>query len=112
MSEFNCKFCNYFTNNKKDYNKHLITTKHIKNISNNPSEMLSSKKEYKCICGKSYNHRQNLYAHRKKCNELLKNDKEYYMKMINKMENKNNDLKQMLINQDKILSDILKKILE
>lgn len=38
MITFNCEYCNYTTNNKSNYNKHLKTTSHINNVKNDNSK--------------------------------------------------------------------------
>jgi len=61
-----CAFCNYHTKNNSDYTKHLLTKKHLKNVSSNTT---IPTKKYKCDnCSKEYSYRQGLYAHRNKCN--------------------------------------------
>ena len=64
-----CEFCHYRTSNKKDYNKHLTTLKHINTINtitnNNLSPLVD--KEYICECGKKYKHNASLFNHKKKC---------------------------------------------
>lgn len=68
--KYECEKCNYFTNNKTDYNKHLSTKKHIKkysDISNN-FDVSENVMTNQCKCGKAYKHRQSLYTHQKKCN--------------------------------------------
>jgi hypothetical protein len=60
-----CTFCNYHTKNNSDYTKHLLTKKHLKNVSNTTIPT----KKYKCDnCSKEYSYRQSLYFHRNKCN--------------------------------------------
>ena len=62
--KFYCEKCDYYTNNKKDYNKHLSTQKHkmfTKNVQN-PNTV------YFCVCGKEYKYRQSLSRHIKICN--------------------------------------------
>ena len=62
--KFVCEICDVITNNKKDYNKHLLTRKHqnvYKCLQKNPLT------KYVCDCGKEYNYRQSLYVHKKKC---------------------------------------------
>lgn len=55
---YNCEKCNYVTNKRADYEKHLLTTKHKKN----------TQKLYICTnCNAVYNLRQSLHAHKKKC---------------------------------------------
>lgn len=70
--KYECEKCNYFTNNKADYNKHLTTKKHIKNHSPNLDDsnnlIEASSLSNQCKCGKMYKHRQSLHNHQKKCN--------------------------------------------
>ena len=61
-----CESCNYITDNKKDYNKHLLTAKHIRlTDTNEKSQECCS---YICnSCGNSYKHAPSLCKHKKKC---------------------------------------------
>jgi hypothetical protein len=69
IAYFSCTHCNYHTKYNSDYNKHLLTQKHQKNVSINNTN--TSIKKYKCEnCSKEYSHRQGLYVHRNKCNVL------------------------------------------
>ena len=66
-----CETCTYYTNNKKDWTKHIVTLKHIKLITPNapiPKVILS---EFKCNCKKVYKHVSSLYFHKKTCNVPL-----------------------------------------
>jgi hypothetical protein len=66
IAYFSCIHCNYQTKYKKDYNRHLQSIRHIKNVSSNTT---TSTKKYKCDnCSKEYSYRQGLYVHRNKCN--------------------------------------------
>lgn len=56
--KYACSRCNFFTCNLKDWNRHLNTKKHNKNI---------KKETFKCECGKEYKYRGSLYNHKKKC---------------------------------------------
>ena len=72
--KFNCKFCDYNTCNKKDYDKHLQTLKH-KKLSNSDTIVTNSDingdksqiNNFECICGKKYKYRQGLSYHKSKC---------------------------------------------
>ena len=75
VTKFSCTTCVYHTDNKKDYNKHLMTTKH-KNRKNITEQSLqkqpkSSKqpKSYNCNCGKIFAARNSLWYHKQKCIE-------------------------------------------
>ena len=58
-----CVNCDYATKSKKDYNKHVLTIKHLRI---NVDKGLSSN-EYTCGCGKVYQHQSGLCKHRHKC---------------------------------------------
>ena len=61
-NNFNCTDCNYITNNKRDFERHLLTRKHIKN----------TKKIYVCSkCNKTYEAKTSYYIHKKKCSTDL-----------------------------------------
>jgi hypothetical protein len=57
---FFCDICDYVTSNKKDFNKHINTIKHINNKKSPEHNMV-------CECGKTYINRSSLFNHRKVC---------------------------------------------
>ena len=83
--KFECITCNYYTNNRKDFNRHIKTKKHLLLSPSNPhfSNIKIAENndlgKFKCICGKSYKWQSGLSKHKKKCqfNEMkniLSND--------------------------------------
>ena len=66
--KFICIYCNFMCSKKSNYNKHLLTTKHI-NTTNTTKIQHKKCQKYNCECGKIYTHRASLYNHKKKCNE-------------------------------------------
>ena len=70
-----CEKCDLNTYNKRDYNKHLLTSKHQKrhNELQNDYNLSTLPKNYKCSCGKVYKYRQGLYKHRQLCSYLHEN---------------------------------------
>ena len=70
-----CEKCLYKTNNKKDFNKHIFTTKHLKEDAGGCLEddggcknpITYSDKIYCCDCGKQYKYSQGLWKHKKTC---------------------------------------------
>ena len=60
---FYCEKCDYTTSRKSQYERHLITAKHI-NVTN-----CNKKDTAKCYCGKTYNNRTSLWRHKKNCTE-------------------------------------------
>jgi len=69
--KFECKMCDYFTCNKKDYSKHMSTQKHqmlttdLQEIPKTPNVNIPQNNV--CECGNIYKHRQSLYKHKKYC---------------------------------------------
>jgi hypothetical protein len=63
-----CTPCYYSSNNKKDFNKHLSTTKHLRLTSTDASTAKKIPSYFSCeTCGKKYKHRQSLFNHKKIC---------------------------------------------
>jgi hypothetical protein len=65
--QYNCKLCDYYTCKISNYNKHLLTAKHLKATNDNIKVAESSQNIFKCVCGNTYNNRHNLCRHKKKC---------------------------------------------
>ena len=64
--KYNCDICCIETNHKKDYNKHLLTAKHLNRTTTGILEQ--EKDRYVCkICNKIYKARNSLWYHEKKC---------------------------------------------
>ena len=63
-----CNFCDYFTSNKKDFDKHLSTLKHKNEQKSTKINKKSPKipKILICECGKDYKERSGLWRHKKK----------------------------------------------
>ena len=71
---YECSNCKYITANKKDFNKHILTSKHLiltQYLQKIP-EIPIQDKIFICDCGKEYKHRQSLYTHKQKCNFKIK----------------------------------------
>jgi len=64
-----CEKCNFKTGNKNDYSRHLLTAKH--KIKTN-IELLEQKALCCDICKKTYNSRNSLWYHKKKCEKTQK----------------------------------------
>jgi hypothetical protein len=78
-SRFCCEFCYYFTDKKSSYDKHLLTSKHIKltnvnTISIKSCYKIADIKEFICgSCNKCFKSRVGLWKHQKNC-DLEKNN--------------------------------------
>ena len=73
---FSCELCNYFTDKKSSYDKHLTTPKHSKltevNTFSNKScsKVANDIKDFICnCCNKIFKSRVGLWKHKQKCNK-------------------------------------------
>jgi hypothetical protein len=64
-----CDICNYETNHSGDFNKHLMTNKHQKNVRKLKMEEGTPMQKYECVCGKKYKYSSGLSRHKKECEE-------------------------------------------
>lgn len=63
---FTCEKCDYKCDNKTNYDKHLLTNKHLTNMTNNVVE--KNDPIYTChICNNNYVHQSSLCKHIRKC---------------------------------------------
>ena len=58
--KFSCEKCDYYTNRKSQYHRHLQTNKH--NDTNDTSND-TQKVSYNCECGKLYKYHTGLYEY-------------------------------------------------
>jgi len=114
--EYKCIECNYFTDRRSKFERHLQTKKHLsninKNIDNNKSEKIcnSVSNYYHCECGKKYKFKQGLFKHKKICfnHEDLK--QHITEDSIVKLVSENNKIKDLLIEQQKQIVEQQKQI--
>jgi len=139
---FNCDNCAYHTNNKKDYQKHLSTTKHKSTSKILTTEEVNSPNKFLCSCGKDYKHRQSLFTHKKNCKHeekekeegddddiannstlmmeilkqnqtmLEKNSSENNNSLIIELLKQNQDFKNLMIEQNKYMMEQSKQMME
>ena len=75
--KFVCEKCCFNTNDKKDFNKHLLTSKHKMETLETFKETEKNRK-FVCSCGIEYSTRAGLWKHKKKCSNELNIDKNQY----------------------------------
>ena len=90
--KFYCESCDYGCSKESDYNKHIMTRKHKKEINGNVgNEQISHK--YECdVCNKEFKTNSGLWKHKKKCsigqeenntkNTGIDIDKDFLIKML------------------------------
>jgi hypothetical protein len=74
--EFFCEKCAFVSSNRKDYNRHLLTRKHVLSVASNQIEPKLPQKtpEHKCSqCNKIYYSKSGIWNHRKKCYQSSSN---------------------------------------
>ena len=113
MSAFKCKECDFLTQNRKDYNRHIQTKKHLKVVTSINNEVVV----YKCICSNEYKYKNNFIRHQKICpifnnnNNNNENDN-LKLKVYEKQVEKTEELMNQIIIVQKEKEDILQKHLE
>ena len=70
--KYECDICNVICSKKNDYERHVLTNKHIGNVQGNKNSAI---KDYTCeLCKKVYKSRKGLWGHSKTCvvEEIIK----------------------------------------
>jgi hypothetical protein len=117
-----CNLCYYSCCKKSDFNKHLLSSKHQKNVKMVTLDYIKVEKVaeaiFACECGKEYKHRQGLSRHKKTCNEQepattinpLPIDMSY--NIILEIVKQNQEFKELLIEQNKENQKLQQQLLE
>jgi hypothetical protein len=72
-AEYYCKYCDYISSRKSQYERHVLTAKH-KIRTNTNKKVPKSSKIFCCDCGKEYKHASSLWNHKQKCNHVLEKE--------------------------------------
>jgi len=109
--KFGCVNCYYFTSNKKDYEKHLMTSKHKKNEIGSIQEEKEVPKSpiYNCVCGKTFKTHGGIWKHKQKCNFILSQEKSDTNISV---EPTDKDLIMMLIKENGELKNIMMEVIK
>lgn len=102
---FKCEPCNYESNSKKDYNKHLDTKKHCCSNTKKP-------KVYTCDkCNNSYKFHSGLWKHKLSCKgiEKTESDTPKMLELIAKLMNSNLEMNKQLIESNKRIIELSEK---
>jgi len=113
---FNCDICDFKCSKKSNYDRHLLTSKHMFKTNLNNFEHFSGQNiNLQCdICGKTYKGRNGLWYHKQKCNSSLSTNNHTSDNNMNNNMDDNNDIVNdkklllILINQNKELMEIIK----
>ncbi len=116
LPKYFCEHCNIKTNNKKDYNNHIMTRKHTQNVlpQQIATEVSQISHQFKCVnCNKDYESRSGLWRHNKLCiappvnNEIINETK-----VIDLLINENKDFKSLILELMKNNTDLQTKMMD
>ena len=114
ITNFECDKCNFKCYKLSNYNKHLLTSKHINEI--------DAEKCHNCdVCNKQFKDRSGLWRHNKRDSCIVSNQPIIYSEpesathqidsnFIAELMKDNKELRQMLIEQNKQIIDITKNL--
>jgi len=114
FNKYNCKLCNYNSSRKSDYDRHILTRKHL-NAENTPLDIKSTNSKFiVCKCGKQYKHQSSYSKHKKKCvlnvigteistNEDSSLDTNNLKSLVLDLINENNNIRNLLIRENQEL---------
>jgi hypothetical protein len=112
-NEYNCEICQYKTNRKSSYEKHLGTLKHFNSTESTEKlqKLQEGCKQFICLnCNATFKERTGLWKHRKNCHSKDKHEKECEegeeldistKQLILMLFKQNNELQQSLIEMSK-----------
>ena len=119
---FICKYCDYHTSRKCNYDKHMTSARHVRMTNDDVGGQKVAKsseiqQEFICDCGRSYKHRQGLWKHKQDCEYKPQkptnsydtiSDKELIMMLIKD----NNELRKMMMDQQSLMIESNNKVLD
>jgi hypothetical protein len=116
---FCCIHCDYTTEKKFNFDKHILTAKHISamNVNENVEKCSKSKSNHICSnCNKKYKEYSGLWRHKKKCGIIQckedLNDQTKQQQLVDYLMKENSEFKQLMIEQNKYMIDQNKHMME
>lgn len=121
-NKYFCESCDYSTCRKSQWDRHILTGKHLSNekrnqkvpYDNNVTIIIES---HKCGCGRTYKYYSGLCKHQKICQFIVKKEEtqiistnENTNELLSIILNENNELKKLLNEQQKQIGEMIPKI--
>ncbi len=130
--EFSCYCCNYITDRKSSYDKHISTLKHLKVANGNLSELQKLQNEteklqkvakscnttvFTCeFCEKEFAYRSGLWKHKKNCSYLkynqtlhnAQNGTQITTELVMELIKDNKEMKQIILEQNNTINNLVK----
>ena len=119
MVLYKCDLCNLLTFQKSDFNKHLKTNKHIKNVKENRCKNVESEKVYTKYTQSIHNGAQSIHKFAHFCNlcdkgfsskQSMYRHKRLYCKIEKENKNCINQLKSMIQEQNQHINKLIDKV--
>ena len=102
---FCCNICDYYTVKKCNYDKHNLTSKHLKSMFSNEkvaNVAHAINDTYMCSnCNKQYKDNSGLWRHKKKCSNSNNNNNDKTQELVQYLMKENSEFKQLLLEQHK-----------
>ena len=101
--KYGCELCDYYTSNKKDYDRHLLTSKHKKHADGSIEEINKSQ-IYNCVCGKVCKTHGGIWKHKQKCNKINNDEtNDSFQKNVNEK----SEVIDLLLKENKFFKDFI-----
>jgi hypothetical protein len=110
--KFQCDSCDFICSKESEWNRHIITRKHINRTKLNA---LEQKKidvchiVYECECGKEYSARNSLWYHKKKCSIAQGDNDEKHDNNTSGVEMNTDILIKMLLKNQDVMENVILK---
>jgi hypothetical protein len=101
LPRFFCENCDFKCYMKCDWNRHLLTPKHLSSVEGKNGNEKNLKKTYFCVCGKKFLSNSGLWKHKNIC-DYTETTTTY------EVENNDKDLIMMLVKQNSELLEVIK----
>ena len=118
---YHCDICDFLSSNRKDYNRHVRTSKHIKRT-NLKHDAQKTAEQFICgKCKKCYKERTGLWRHNQTCKSVVDTnnhfviDKEFVMSILKQNSDiikENSELTNQLLEKQKSTQQIMLEIIK
>ena len=127
LLKYSCICCDFKSSKINDWNRHLLTPKHIKNendtkMIHDDTNITQKNSLFTCSCGNIYKHHSGLWRHKKKCESKPENititveepepqpgNNQYSGDLILELLKQNQEFKELIIEQNKQMLEMSKE---
>jgi len=117
--DFVCELCDYTCCKKFNFDRHILSAKHLKATNGNKSATKTEQNEQKgaiyCCdnCNKEYNDRSGLWRHKQKCKPNEEDDDEdkksdELAELVKYLMKENSEMKNMMMEQSNLMMQVIK----